>query len=484
MSLPPLQQEAARELLRRRKARASLLNFTCATFPQYQADPAHCLIADHLDAVVRGELTRLMIFAPPQHGKSELVSVRLPAFWMGHWPDAPVILASYAASLAESKSRQARSVVESSDYRRLFLNVRTRRDSRAVNHWTLEGRRGGMLAAGVGGPVTGHGAQLAIVDDPTSNWQDAQSQTIRDTAWDWYRSTFRTRVWEGGAIVLIQTRWHEDDLAGRLLAEQAREWKVLRLPALAETQEERDSANERLGLPLGQPDPLGRGPGEPLCPGRFSREALDQLRRDVGSLSWFAQYQGTPRSTEGNRFKRSWFQVQDAGPAQVTARCRYWDLAATEDGGDYTAGVLMARTGQGLYVVEDVVRGRWSPGKRNEVLLQTAATDESRHGKGVQIWVEQEPGSSGVESAEAIVRLLAGYRIQAERVTGDKETRAEPLAAQAEAGNVRLVRGAWNGNWVEELCSFPNGRNDDMVDATSGAFNKLAKPLRQLVIGM
>src|SRR5262249_15027559 len=146
---------------------------------------------------------------------------------------------------------------------------------------------------------------------PLENWQESQSETVRNTVWEWYRTTFRTRIWEGGAIVLIQTRWHEDDLAGRLLAEQGSEWTVLRLPAVAETQEERDDNNERLGQARGQPDPLGRKPGEPLCPGRFSTEALAQLRRDVGSMAWASQYQGVPRAAEGNRFKRAWFPVVD-----------------------------------------------------------------------------------------------------------------------------------------------------------------------------
>src|SRR5439155_1770276 len=147
-----------------------------------------------------------------------------------------------------------------------FPGIRTRRDSRAVNHWQLDGHRGGLLATGVGGPITGHGGLLGIVDDPHENWEQAQSATIREKIWEWYRTTFRTRIWEGGAIVLIQTRWHEDDLAGRRLAEWRGEWTVLRLPALAETQAERDYHNARLGLPVGVPDPLGRMPGEPLCP--------------------------------------------------------------------------------------------------------------------------------------------------------------------------------------------------------------------------
>jgi hypothetical protein len=148
-----------------------LLGFTKHTFPTYKADPAHELIATALDAVIEGEISRLMVFAPPQHGKPELTSVRLPAYWLGGRPDDPIILSSYAASLAYSKSRQARAIVESQEFAALFPGVTTRRDSRAVDHWSLDGRRGGMLTAGVGGPITGHGGLLGIIDDPFENWE-------------------------------------------------------------------------------------------------------------------------------------------------------------------------------------------------------------------------------------------------------------------------------------------------------------------------
>jgi predicted phage terminase large subunit-like protein len=466
------------ERARRTDARESLLAFTRHTFPQYRADPAHALIADALDAVVSGDQQRLMIFAPPQHGKSELASVRLPAFWLGRRPDDPVILASYAASLAESKSRQARRAVESEEFAALFPGVTTRRDSRAVDHWELDGRRGGLLAVGVGGPVTGHGALLGIIDDPLENWEQAQSQTIRDKVWEWYRTTFRTRIWEGGAIIVVMTRWHEDDLCGRLQAEHRGDWSLLRLPALADTPAERDRAHERLGLPVGQADPLGREPGEPLCPSRFSRAALEQLRRDVGSLAWAGQYQGVPTAPEGNRFKRAWFPVVDSPPG-VAQRVRYWDKAGTAGGGDFTCGVLMARTAEGLYYVEDVVRGQWSAHERDQAMLRTAQRDAQR-ARGVIIWVEAEGGSGGKESAEATVRKLAGFAVRTEHPTGSKEVRAEPFAAQAEGGNVRLVRGGWNADYLDELCAFPNGRHDDQVDANSGAFNKLVAKRRIL----
>lgn len=468
--MQPTQAAAATELLRRRQARSKLLHFTNFTFPQYHAEPAHELIARTLDQVVSGEIRRLMIFAPPQHGKSELVSVRLPAYWLGRRPDDGVILASYAADLAYAKSRSAREIVEGSEYRRLFPEVATSRDSRAVNHWQIAGRRGFMKAVGVGGPVTGHGGPLGIIDDPFENWEQAQSLTHRERVWDWYRGTFRTRIHEHGAIVLIMTRWHEDDLAGRLLQQGAEGWTVLRLPALAEGQAERDTNNAKMHLAVGLPEPLGRQAGEALCPGRFSAAALAELKTDVGSLVWSAEYQGAPTLPEGGMFKREWLKIVEAAPAEGRS-VRYWDKAGSANAGDYSAGVKLLRSTDNLYYITDVVRGQWSSGQRNAIVEQTAALDGER----VTIWVEQEPGSGGKESAEDSIRLLAGYSVHREPVTGEKWVRAMPLAAQCEAGNVKLVRGAWNGPFIEELTGFDTGTHDDQVDAASGAFNKLAK---------
>lgn len=433
-----------------------MLHFTKYTFPQYKAEAFHRYVADVLDKVVRGEIDRLMLFAPPQHGKSELVSVRLPAFWLGKRPDDPIILTSYAASLAYRNSRYARRIVESEEYQKLFPGTRTSSESRAVDRWEIANHRGALVAAGVGGPITGHGAALGIIDDPIENWEQAQSLTYRDRAWEWYRTTFRTRIWEGGAIVLIMTRWHEDDLAARILAQDKNRWTVLRFPALSE----------------GKDDLLSREKGEPLCPQRFSKEALLEIKRDVGSLAWAAEYQGRPTAPEGNRFKRSWFPIVDAGPAQAR-RARYWDKAATAGGGAYTVGLLMAITAEGEIYIEDVVRGQWSAFEREKIIKQTAILDRERYGL-VHIWIEQEPGSGGKESALLTIRNLAGFPVHVDRPSGDKDTRLEPFAAQAEAGNVKLVRGEWNAAYIDEMCAIPHGQYRDQADATAGAFNKLA----------
>lgn len=402
-----------------------------------------------LEAVTVGEARRLMIFMPPRHGKSEQVTVRYPVWRLERDPATRVIIAAYAQSLAERFSRRARRIADE----RIALS----RERATAGDWeTTVG--GGVRAVGVGGGITGHGGDLVVIDDPLKSREEAESELVRDKVFEWYKDDLRTRLEPGGAIVLIQTRWHEDDLAGRLLAEAEQggeQWEVVSLPALAE-----------------EDDPLGRKPGTALCPERFPVADLERIRDVLGSYSFSALYQQSPSPREGGFFKTSMIEIVDVAPTSAR-RVRYWDKAATIDG-DFTVGVLMARAQPGAFYVEDVVRGQWTPAERDRVMARTASVDRENHGAAVAIWCEQEPGSSGLESAQATVRLLTGHPVRYERSTGSKEVRADPFAAQVEAGNVRMARATWNRAYLDELRSFPAGKHDDQVDASSGAFHKLA----------
>ena len=428
-------------------ARRHLLSFTTESYPKYRPARQHILLAEALERVARGDLRRLMVFMPPRHGKSELVSIRFPAWFLGRYPDRRVILASYGGSLAVSFSRQIRNLVNRDVYRSIFPMIRLATDSRSADAWNLEGQQGGLTAVGIGSGITGRGAHLFILDDPVKSVEEAESITSRQSTWDWYTHEAYTRLEEGGAIVLVMTRWHTDDLAGRLLAaEQAGgdHWEVIKLPAIDAT-------------------------GAALWPEKFSVSDLTQIRAAIGSRAYSALYNQEPQSPEGGMFKRSWFVISQAAPAEA-ARVRYWDKAGSAGTGDYSVGVRMARSAQGIFYVEDVQRGQWSNLERNRLMRQTAELD----GQEVDIWCEQEPGSGGKESAELTVRLLAGFNVHVEPVTGDKQYRAGPYAAQAEAGNVHLVTAAWNASYIQELADFPFGGHNDQVDASSGAFNKLA----------
>lgn len=241
-----------REILKREAAYAHLLGFTTYTFPGYVVRPHHRLIAEALMAVFRGDIPRLMVFVSPQSGKSELCSRNLPAFWLGHRPDTRIILTSYAADLAQSFSRDARDIIESSAFRNVFgpmglvdesEYVEVSGELRRVDYWGIKDRRGRLRATGIGGGITGHGADLGIIDDPVKDEAEAQSESYRKRAKEWYDGAFHTRLSPSARVVFIQTRWHEDDLGGYLLEQQAQGgelWWLLRLPAVAETDEERE----------------------------------------------------------------------------------------------------------------------------------------------------------------------------------------------------------------------------------------------------
>lgn len=481
--------DAAAALLERRRARKSLLAFTCYMTPRYKVDPVHRLIASTLDQVVEGKIKRLIISVPPQHGKSTLASEHLPAHWLGQRPNDPVVMASYAAPLIEGKSRLARNMVQSRLYSTLYGEMATREvepvlassNSRAVDEWRLAPPyAGGLRAAGIGGGLTGYPAVLGIIDDPFQGPEDAYSFAKRQRVWDWYTQVMFPRIAERGSVVIVMTRWHEDDLVGRLLKAEGDQWMLLRLAAVAETQEERDYNNLKLGLRKGLPDPLGRKPGEPVAPSLFSYQALMERKKLAGN-AWHALYQGVPRSPEGGMFKREWLmgkgRVVKAAPREAF-RIRYWDKAGTQGGGAYTAGVLLAFHA-GIVYVEHVVRGQWSAGEREAVMKQTAKRDANLYGGAwvVTIYIEQEPGSGGKESADNTVRNLAGYNIKVDRPTGSKDVRIQPFAAQAEAGNVRLVDDVsdvtkWNYDYIEELVGLPQGQYRDQSDATSGGYNR------------
>jgi predicted phage terminase large subunit-like protein len=212
--------------------------------------------------------------------------------------------------------------------------------------------------------------------------------------------------------------------------------------------------------------------GRALCPERYNEETMFRIRTRLGSYFFESLFQQRPGPRDGEFFKRQWFAIVQALPAGCRF-VRYWDKAGSQDTGAYTAGVLMAASTDGRYFVVDVVRGQWSAAEREAVILQTAHVDQARY-RDVQVWLEQEPGSGGKESAENTVRNLAGFRVHKETVSGDKALRADPFSAQAAVGNVYLLAAIWNERYLTELAAFPNGKFKDQVDGSSGAFNKLA----------
>lgn len=469
----PIERSNAEAELRRRQQVGSAPAFrsfvdkaTRGRFQWYR----HCeVLADRLEDVAAGRIKRLMVFLPPRHSKSEMVSRLFSAYWLSRNPDQYVGLASYGVELARTLARAARS-----NYREAGGSISS--ESAAVTHWeTTQG--GGMWSAGAGGSITGKGMGLGLLDDPTKDAADARSEVIRNAQREWWSSTFRTRLEPNGAIVVIQTRWALDDLSGWLLERESGEepegWHVVSLPALAESESRAFPASCTV-------EPDWREPGEALCSERYPVRELEKLRGQTSSHVWNALYQQHPVPREGNRFKWDWFRIVDAAPAKVLVRVRFWDLAGTDDAGDSTSGGLVSIDEPGVTWIEDCSAGQWSPARRDEHIVETAKADRAKYGDKLHIEIEGDSGIDGGPRTQALVRKLAGFRVSVTRPTKSKEERAEPLASQAEAGNVRMVKGDWNGPTLLELTDFPFGKHDDRTDSLAGAYNKAAALLEEM----
>jgi predicted phage terminase large subunit-like protein len=421
----------------------------------------HLLLIDKLEQVASGEIDRLMVLMPPGSAKSTYASKVFPAWWLYRHPMSAIIAASHTAELAKRFGRQVRNLIAENQ---ATLGYRLAADNHAA--WRFEtSQRGEYFAAGLGGPITGHRADLVVIDDPVKNRAEADSSLQREQIWEWYRSDLIGRLKPGGRIVLVMTRWHQDDLGGRLLA-SGDNWHTLVLPALA-----------------GDNDELGRAPGEPLWPEWESLAELQRKRDNVGPRVWQAQYQQDPRPNAEALFNTTRIGAVEAAPAGLTA-VRAWDLAATSAAEgrdpDWTVGLKLGRHADGRCTVLDVIRLRGGPHEVADAVVNTAARD----GRTVRVGIPQDPGQAGKQQVAWLIGKLPGHEVETSTETGSKLVRATPVAAQVNAGNLAVVQADWNLAFVEELRDFPSGRKDDQVDALARAFSMLttvtAKPAHRV----
>lgn len=424
------------------------------------------LLNEKLVALAEGRIKRLIVTMPPRHGKSQLCSRYFPAWFLGTRPDARVILCSYEAGFAANWGGQARDVLH--DHGPALFGVRVSDATSARDDWRLEGHEGGMVTAGVGGPITGRGANLLVIDDPVKNARDANSPTVRDATFQWWQSTALTRLEPDASVLLIQTRWHKGDLAGRLIDEDAEgesdsddeTWQVLNLPALAEG-----------------PDEMGRAEGEALWPERWPLARLLKRMRRLGRYVWGALFQQRPTDPEGGYFQTGWLEVipPERVPA-ILSSVRCWDLAATLEGEggntdpDYLASSHVGEGEDGKYYILEMTADRLTPEGVEKQIKQCGVID----GRGVAIRIEQEGAASGKIVAYHFERMMDGWDC---RFTGiprtSKFVRSGPFNAACERGDVKMVRGTWNRAFLEQLAAFPNGSHDDMVDAAVGGYEAL-----------
>jgi predicted phage terminase large subunit-like protein len=438
--------DAMREFL----ARECLGDFIELLEPSYERVRHTVAICDHLEAVERGEIDRLMIFTPPRHGKTMHVSQAFPAWALGRNPRAQIVLASYGAELAELNSRKARSYMRSE---RWPYECKVSEESRAQNRWQTDA--GGILiATGCEGGLTGYGADRLIIDDPIKDRADAESESMRDRLWSWYTDVARTRLMPSGRIVLCQTRFHDDDLAGRILnSEDGKRWTVLSLPAIAEDD-----------------DALGRAVGEALWPQRFPVAALPSVANGEISASSFASlYQQNPIPAGGATFKLEWMQQNryDAAPGRYGAfRVMVIDGAwSAKSSADPSALACWASDEKRYYLIDSLARRVEFPD------LIPLVVDRYREWK--PHVVVAEAAASGIPLVQMLARE-SSIPIIGIPPRGDKMARVQAVTPLFETGKVWLPKAApWLNSWTEEHLRFPAAKHDDQVDCTSLALSYL-----------
>ncbi len=421
----------------------------------------------------RGERPKLLVEAPPQHGKSRGLQDAI-AWFEGKDPNLKTIYGSFSDDLGTRCNNQLQRIWSTDKWARIFPDVRLPLDKEneySKNSSLIEfpGHRGYFINTTVKGQVTGKTAGLGVIDDPLKGREEAMSKLQRDKAWNWMLDDFFSRFTDDAGFILTMTRWHVDDPAGRWL-EKFPETVVLKYPAIYQETPENWQNNAR--------DP--RKIGEPLFPEFKSLGFLKERQSAYTASSWQSLYQQMHIVSGGGMFPTVKWKRVSVLPTknEIKKIVRYWDKAGTEAGGAYTAGVLMLWLQDGRVMVAYVIRRQWSSSEREAHILQTAANDQADWGR-VEIYLEQEPGSGGKESAERSVNMLAGYPAAADRVTGGKEIRAEPLAAQQQNGHVLVYNAKWTQDFIDEAELFPNGKYKDQIDAAAGAFAKcIAKTYR------
>lgn len=459
-------------------AQKSLIDFTTQTKPDFVTGWFNILIAKELQQfyqdVIDGKQPRLMIFAPPRSGKSELFSRRFPAWAFGKNPDLQMIACSYSADLASRMNRDVQRIMDDESYHNIFpessLNSKrittiSGQPLRNSEIFEIAGHKGAYRSAGVGGGITGMGADIAIIDDPVKDAKEANSQTVRDGVWDWYTTTLYTRLSPKSGVLLGMTRWHEDDLAGRLIEEMKNggdQWRIVKFPAIAEEDEE------------------FRKEGEPLHPERFDLERLSKIRKAVGSQAWNALYQQRPSNKGGGIIKGSWFGRYKIPPL-IKLKAIYADTAQKiKQHNDYSVFIVAGRGSDGKVYILDLVRGKWEAPELEQTLKDVWAKHKARKDTGILTRANVEDKASGTGLIQAI-RRNNQIPISPIQVDADKYTRVLGIQGYIESGYVMIPENApWVADFISECEAFTatdSHAHDDQVDALVMAITDiLGKP--------
>lgn len=450
---------AAKELASRMLARKYLWAFVLRHDPHYKVGWFHKDLSRRLEQFVRdvesGKSPRLMIQVPPRHGKSRLASQEFPAWALGQHPEWEVITASYAVSLPVDFSRNIRERLRDNAYQVVFTGTNLHPESQSVESWkTTKG--GGFLAAGVGGPITGKGAHILIIDDPIKNAEEAESQTVRNGIWNWYTSTAYTRLAPGGGILIIQTRWHTDDLSGRveqqMRDEDGEPWDIVRYPAVAIE------------------DETYRKAGEALHPERYDQTALERIRRAVGPRTWNALYMQNPVPDEGAYFTRSMLRWYDS-PPELLEIYNTWDLAVGQkQQNDWSVGLKWGVDAHDNMYLLDILRGRFDAAQLVDHILDMWQSNSNTQACGIEEGVIKLALGPYIEKRVRERRVFNFHHIPLKPGRQDKVARARTVQGRMQQGRVYFPKEAvWLEKLLDELLAFPFGKHDDQVDVLAYA---------------
>tara|TARA_R100001443_G_scaffold77563_1_gene84747 strand:+ start:1141 stop:2610 length:1470 start_codon:yes stop_codon:yes gene_type:complete len=442
------------------KVQGSLLEYAKFQMPEYQT-PAHIkLLAHKLEEVERGNIKRLAIFMPPRHGKSQLTSQFFPAWYLGRNPSKFVIATTYAQDLADDFGRSVRNQIQDEDYNRIFNDCTLSKDSSSVRRFHTTGS-GVYYAVGAGGAITGRGAHLLLIDDPIKGREDADSDAMRSNLIDWYRSTAYSRLMPGGSIILIQTRWHEDDLAGWILRETSHEpWEVVELPAVLD-----EKASKILKRPKGQA----------LWPEAYDKKRLEEIKKTAGSREWNSLYMQRPSAEEGNILKRYWWKEwTEDNPPECNYILQSWDTAYTvKSTSDYSAVTtwgIFEHNGIQNAILLSARRERWEfPELKSEA---------------IKLYNEFRPDVVLIEAKASGWSLIQELQRAGIPITpfnpkkADKKTRAHSVTPLFESGRVWYPSSKyWAEDVINQCAQFPSSNYDDLVDSTTQALMRLRQGL-------
>ena len=475
-SPPPPRLVAQAELAARILAKRRLISFTQRINPRYAAGWVHRDIARRLEKfsqdVVDGLSPRLMILMPPRAGKSELASRMFPAWHLGHHPDHEMISCAYNVSLAMSFSRKVKEAMEDPAYQSVF-ETRLNPEFRSNEEWGLANGRGGYVAAGVGGGINGKGAHILLIDDPLKNAEEADSADTREKLWDWYGSTAYTRLAPGGGVLIIQTWWHDDDLAGRLQTAmeadfEADQFVVVKYPAIAEHDEYLDEDTDLIAYDqMPERGRLLRLKGEALHPERYDLQKLNRIKKTIPDRFWNALYQQNPVPDDGAYFTKSQFRTGPCPPMRRSNVFIAWDFAISEKKqNDYTVGVVglqdeddvlhvvdlvRFKSGDGMFIVESILNlcQKWY--STNLVL----GFEDGQIFRAIESLLKKRMRERKFYPSTTLLKPIT-----------DKMARARPLQGRMQQGMVSFADGAqWYDAARAEMLRFPAGVHDDQVDA-------------------